>query len=372
MSKLQDKLKDLLWSFKKNKKAQIIAAVALVLILVLILLYVILRYLTGDANTSANTNNGASNNTNGLTAEVSENTPRRLDGIEVSVADSNLPVVAIVIENLASVRPQSSLGQANVVYETLAEGGITRFLALYASGEDIDRIGPVRSARHYFVDWAEEYGGLFAHVGGSPQALGILGTDEFMTDLNQFGYSQYYFRDDNIGAPHNLFTTTELMAFALRDLELENKTPEYDPYLFKKEIDKKDRTETANPIVIDFSSEDYAVEWRYDRDSNSYLRWNGGVEHMDANTNEQIRAKNIVVQYAESSLIDTESGRLDIVTVGEGEAILFQDGEAYTGTWEKTERGDRTKFYDESGEEFKMNPGTIWFEVVPAENEVTY
>ncbi len=372
MSALKDKLKDLLWSFKKNKKAQIIVGVGCVLVLVLVLLYLILRFFAQDANTENNSNNLGLKNKNGNTAEVAETTPRRLDGIEVEASKSNLPVRAIVIENLVSIRPQSSLGQANLVYETLAEGGITRFLALYADGQDLDRIGPVRSARHYFVDWAEEYSGLFAHVGGSPQALGILGTEDFLTDLNQFGYSQYYFRDENIGAPHNLFTTSELMAFALRDLDLENSAPDYDPFLFKKDRDKKDRPESVDPIIIEFSSTDYGVEWKYDRDSNSYLRWNGGAEHMDATTNEQIRAKNVVVQYVETSLIDTESGRLDIITVGEGNAILFQDGEAKTGTWKKEERGDRTKFYDENGEEFKMNAGTTWIEGVPNTKEVTY
>lgn len=372
MSTLKDKLKDLLWSFKKNKKAQIVTAVAIVLVLVLVLLYFILRFFAQDDSVKNDANNSGSLNKNGNTVEVSETTPRRLDGVAVEAAISNLPVVAIVIENLVSIRPQSSLGQANLVYETLAEGGITRFLALYSAGQDIDRIGPVRSARLYFVDWAEEYSGLFAHVGGSPQALGALGTEEYLTDLNQFGYSQFYFRDDNIGAPHNLFTTSELMTFALRDLDLQNSAPDYDPFLFKKDTDKKNRPETVDPIGIEFSSADYAVEWRYDRDSNSYLRWNGGIEHMDANTNEQIRAKNIVVQYVDSSLIDTESGRLDITTLGEGNAIVFQDGEAITGTWKKTERGDRTKFYDEGGDEIKMNAGTTWIEAVPNTKEVSY
>src|SRR5690606_3118280 len=103
---------------------------------------------------------------------------RRIDGVQVAEDAANVPVMAVIIENLATVRPQSGLGQAQVVYETLAEGGITRFLVLFATKENIDPIGPVRSARHYFVDWAEEYGGGFMHVGGSPQALGILNSTD--------------------------------------------------------------------------------------------------------------------------------------------------------------------------------------------------
>ncbi len=371
MANFQDKLKDLLWSFKKNKKAQIITAVLVVLVLALVLLYLILQYSSGTGTDGVDNTNDRNNGNANNEAQVGETSPRRIDGVETNVTTSNLQPVAIVIENLSSIRPQAALGKANLVYETLAEGGITRFLAVYAGGEDIERIGPVRSARHYFVDWAEEYGGIFAHIGGSPQALGILGTSDYMTDLNQFGYSQYYYRDDNIGAPHNLFTTSELMSFALRDLEVES-NGDYDPFLFKDDAEKQDRPEEVNNVVIDFSSTDYLVEWEYDRDTNSYLRWNGGEEHVDANTSEQIRTKNIAVQYAETSLLEADSGRIDVVTIGEGEAIVFQDGVAVEGRWEKVERGDRTKFYDTDGEEIKFNAGTTWIEVVPNDREVTY
>ena len=367
---MSEKIKDWLWAFKKNKKAQVILWIALGLILLLIIGYfVVTALITSDDSII---DNNATSNTNTNTATVDDLTSRRIDGVEVPISQSNTLPKAIVIENLRSVRPQSGLGSANLVYETLAEGGITRFLAIYASNDVVDPIGPVRSARHYFVDWAEEYGGLFAHVGGSPQALGILGTTDYMTDLNQFGYSQYYYRDDNLSAPHNLFTRSELIQFAARDLLNENAEGDYDPFLFKEPVEKKNRTETASPITIEFSSFDYSVEWQYDREENAYLRLNGGEPHVDALDGEQLSATNIVVQRAESSLLEEDTGRIDIITIGEGEALLFQDGLTYEGVWKKDERGDRTKFYDVDGNEFKFNPGTTWIEVVPTGSEINY
>ena len=368
---MSDSIKDLLWSVKKNKKAQALLAIIAGLVIVAIVLVIMLSGSdseNNDAETNAEEQTGETTETTTL-AETAE---RRIDGVEVDGDESNRLPVAIVVENLRSVRPQSGLGSANIVYETLAEGGITRFMAVYASDENVDPIGPIRSARHYFVDWAEEYGGLYAHVGGSPQALGILDITDYMTDLNQFAYSQYYYRDNNLFAPHNVFSTSELMQFAVRDLELSEAVGEYEPFLFKEPTEKTDRPTSVDPIVIDFSNDAYAVEWEYNQDTNLYGRLNGGEVHTDANTGEQLTAANIAVQFVETSLLEADTGRIDIVTQGEGEAVVFMDGAAIEGTWSKPDRGDRTKFYDADGTEIKFNPGTTWIEAVPVDQSVTY
>ncbi|MDP3970765.1 MAG: DUF3048 domain-containing protein [bacterium] len=371
MSKIGDKLKDWLWALKKNKKAQIMIAVAFGLIIVLIILYFVLQSINSknDANNIANNN---LNSENGLTAEITGQAARKIDGIETAAIDSNLYPTAIIVENLETIRPQSGLSQANLVYEALAEGGITRFMAVYATAEDIELIGPVRSARHYFVDWAEEYGGMFAHIGGSPQALGILGTTDYMTDLNQFGYPQYYFRDENLYAPHNLFSTSELQTFAIRDLGLSDESGDFESYLFKEESEVNSELAEASDITVEFSTSAYEAKWQYDESSNSYLRSNGGEPHIDKNNDEQLVAKNIVIQKVETQLLESDTGRIDIVTMGGGDALLFQDGTVQEGRWIKSERGDRTKFIDLDDNEFEFNPGTTWIEVVPIEKEVTY
>lgn len=368
MTSVRERLKDWWWAFQKNRPAQVAVAIGFVVIAAGVIgaAYYWSTQRQRVVVTNQNANTLVNNDISG------DEVRRKIDGVVVAKDKSNFLPVSVMIENLVQIRPQSGLGQANIIYEALAEGGITRFMAIYASGDPIEKIGPVRSARHYYVDIAEEYGGIYAHVGGSPQALGILGSEDYVTDLNQFSYAQFFYRDQDIAAPHNLFTSSELLGYALRDLALMDKPGDFETYTFKDVMNKADRPTGIEPITINFSNADYAVEWRYDRDHDQYLRWNGGKEHIDANTDEQLSARNILVQWVDSSVIEPDSGRLDVVTTGTGDAILFRDGEVIEATWEKTERGVRTQFNDKAGQALVYNPGTTWVELVPKGNTVSY
>ncbi|MFA5995470.1 MAG: DUF3048 domain-containing protein [Patescibacteria group bacterium] len=369
MGKAQELINSAIVHIKTNKRTQII-----------ILITIVGLSIIGMAVAIINLNKPKTTppivNTNTAIVTVTEPVARQIDGIPVPANESNILPVAVMIENLASIRPQAGLTEANLIYEALAEGGITRFMAIYASKTAVDKIGPIRSARAYFVDLAEEYKGIYVHVGGSPQALGVLNSSNYVTDLNQFSYSNYFYRDTalNVAMEHTLFSNTELLALALRDLELNNKTGAYQPYKFKTNLKKESRPTTTKPLVIYYSNKNYLVDWRYDRDSNSYLRWNGESEHRDVNNNEQIKAKNIVIQYIDTTVIDQQSGRLEMNTIGTGEAILVQDGISKAGTWKKEQRGDRTLFYDDTGAEFTFNPGQTWIELVPTadKSKVSY
>ena len=160
--------------------------------------------------------------------------------------------------------------------------------------------------------------------------------------------------------------------FAQRDKVGEDATGDYTGWKFKKESsDLEEPTEEKN-VKINFSSGSYEVEWKYDPETNTYLRFNGGLEHTDKNSEEQIKAKNIVVQYTETSLLEEGTGRLDIKTQGEGEAVIFMDGTGIEGTWKKDERGERTLFYDLNGDEIEFNPGKSWIEIVPTDRTIEY
>ncbi|MFH1781005.1 MAG: DUF3048 domain-containing protein [Patescibacteria group bacterium] len=361
MGDFSNKIKDFFWKFKQNKKAQIIVLVVLLVVIATIIGLVVF-WPKEKPETIVEKEN----------VNVEKTGIRYIDGEKVEQGMENLFPWTIVIENYVSVRPQAGLQEANLVYEFLAEGGITRFLAVYASGDHIELIGPVRSARHYIVDLAEEYHGLFAHIGGSPQALGILNVNDYLTDLNQFGYSQYYWRDEAVAAPHNLFTSSDLMFFAQRDLIGEDTEGTYTPYKFKEKEETPEKPTEEKYIQVNLSSGSYNVEWKYDSENNNYLRFNGGVEHRDKATDEQLKTKNIIVQFAETSLLEEGTGRLDIKTVGDGRAIVFMDGQAVEGTWKKEKTGDRTLFYDSEGDEIEFNPGKTWIEIVPTDKEVLY
>ncbi len=369
-----EKVKDAWWAVRRNRAARIVAVVIVSLVAVLSILYGVLAYygrLPGKQNSSDTLTDTSNTNTN-TTVDLTGTTTRQLDGATVDAAVSNRFPVAVMIENLVDIRPQAGLSSAGVVYEALAEGGITRFMAVYATTDSIENIGPVRSARHYFVDWAEEYHGVYAYVGGSPQALGVTGSSNYITDLNQFYNSEYFYRSTDREAPHNLFSSSELLDYALRDLELDAKAGDYTPYTFKTPATEAERPGAVAPITINYSNSDYQVEWRYDEGTNQYLRWNGGEEHTDANTGKQLAASNVLIQRVDTTVLEAATGRLDMETIGSGEAVLFQDGAATIGSWKKSDRGERTLFYDATGVELTFNPGPTWIEVVPVETAVTY
>ncbi len=372
MNTWSEKMKDAWWAIRRDRRVKVVALITLVLLVVLLGLYAVLRFYGVKLFDQTFQSNNQSNVVNINIANVPATGQRRIDGVDVSWNDTNIIPIAVMIENLEQIRPQAGLSQANLVYEALAEGGVTRFMAVYANKDSIAKIGPIRSARHYFVDWAEEYGGIYSYVGGSPQALGVTNSSEYITDLNQFYNAAYYYRAEEIAAPHNLFSNSELYTYALRDLNLESTVGDYMPYKFKTNPEKVDRPLDVSPLLIYFSTDEYKVEWRYERESNTYLRWNGGVEQRDANNDQQLLARNIVVQKVAINLLEADTGRLDMETIGEGEAILFQDGTAQVGSWKKSERGERTQFLSAEGQPWQFNPGVTWIEVVSPETVITY
>jgi len=288
---------------------------------------------------------------------------RRLDGVIVPTADANKYPVAVMIENLVDVRPQHALSQAQVVYETVVEGNITRFMALYA-GNQADEIHPVRSARPYYLQWVSEYDALYAHCGGSQEALDAV-RDFGLEDLDQIGVGAPYFWRGEGEAPHNLFTSTKTLNLALRDRKLDTVKPKYDSWKFKDEIRKENRPTTPQEIKINFAG-DYSVEYKYDPETNTYLRFNPiGIEHKDAVNDSQIAPKNVVIQYVPKEEVMDDYGRLQLVVTGEGKVQVFRDGEMVEGTWKKATRTDRTKFYDSTGSEIKLDRGQTWITVVP-------
>lgn len=318
--------------------------------------------------------------------------------------------LTVMIENHEEARPQSGLSSADVVYEVVAEGGITRFLAVYycdaIARETI--IGPVRSARTYFVDWASEYGEtpLYVHVGGAhcdpasgsgceggakADALGQIGDYgwEGENDLNQFsiGYPTFWRDYERIGhtvaTEHTMYSTSERLWVVAKQRDWTNKDPEgvdwtknFESWSFKDEGKEKDRNASNNIEFVFWEGYDaYKVKWEYDEKNNSYKRLNGGNPHLDLNNNQQLTVKNVAVLFMkESSADDGYQGNLHLLynTTGEGKMLLFQDGQVIEGKWVKKSRIQRTKFYTQAGKELKFNPGKIWLEIVPTGANIAY
>lgn len=294
---------------------------------------------------------------------------RLIDGVPVpEEVPSSGRYFAAVIDNLAVARPQAGLAKASLVYEAPVEGGITRFMAIFPEDAEVELVGPVRSARPYFLDWASEFDALFAHVGGSPEALEKVRSYD-MRDLNEFSAGGYFWRDTSRHAPHNVYTSLVRLAEADGKRFGDRAAPEVAGWRFKDDAPAEERPPEAS-VTVAYGDPKVHVTWTYEPATNTYVRSQGGVVQEDADGT-AVRAKNIVVQYTKVTVID-DVGRRKIVTVGEGDALIALDGALVHGTWRKDDRVSRTRFYDASGNQIRLNPGPTWIEVVPTDTPVDY
>lgn len=272
--------------------------------------------------------------------------------------------MAVVIENHPDARPQSGLNDASLIYETFAEGGITRFLAIFQEN-DVSEIGPVRSARTYFVDWANAYKALFAHVGGNIDALDLIEDTKGFYDINQFYFGSFFWRDTKRYAPHNVYTKTEKLIAAAKSKGFSVADSNIAAYLFKDDNKEEERPESL-VFNVKFNA-NFPVTWAYDRKDNCFLRSILGVPQKDRVSGEQFKAKNVIVMYSDFTYGKTRYNEqaTKIRTTGSGSAIFYIDGVKTTGTWSRTSGANITRFYDTSGAEIKLNAGMTWIEVAP-------
>lgn len=326
-----------------------------------------------------------------------------LNGIKYTKAEKNLwesrRPLAVMIENHQESRPQSGISDSDIVYEAVAEGGITRFMALFyckaAAYESI--LGPIRSDRTYFLDFASEYNlPLYIHVGGAntpgpANALGQIVDYGWSTqnDLNQFsiGYPTFWRDYERLGrtvaTEHTMYSTTQKLwsvgeqrGFTNLDSENEEWSDGFSLWSFvKKEPDFTDRKDTSSIDYNFWDDQAYEVSWQYYKENNLYKRLNGGQPHIDINTNKQLTTKNLIIQFmTERSANDGYPGNVHLLygTIGKGKALIIKDGQVESGTWSKAGRLKRTIFYDSSGKELKLNPGRIWISILPVGTEVSY
>jgi hypothetical protein len=304
--------------------------------------------------------------------------------------------LGIMVENSVDARPQSGLSSADVVFEAVAEGGITRFLAIYYC-QDAETIGPVRSARVYFLDFIGGFGNnpLYAHVGGAntPGPADALGQIEKAgwagyNDLNQFsiGYPAFwrdYERLPGVAVEHTMYTSSEKLwqIAAKRGLEDKNKKGKswdenYRGWDFEEEASLSKRPEKQE-VRFGFweNYHDFDVLWAYDKSSNEYKRHNGGSPHVDKATGEPIKVKNVIVLYMDESVANDgyEKGQhLLYETTGEGKALVFKNGQVVEASWEKKDRASQVFLSDKQGRPIKFVGGKIWFSVIPSDNQVRY
>lgn len=278
--------------------------------------------------------------------------------------------LGVMIENSTVARPQRGLSKADIVYEALAEGDITRFLAVFLSQSS--QIGPIRSAREYYFDWLTEYRGAYAHWGGNEYVRALAGRIFGKKDLDQFaiGGPTFYRIPPGSRSEHSGHSTTDRLWEVATKRGVNNKSS-FESWKFK---DDQPLNPPSHGIINIGLKGKYSVRWEFDAASNSYKRFNGGVAHMDREHNVQLSAKNVVVIFMQNlgyKQVTPGVSNRNFVTIGSGAAKIFRDGTLVDGSWKKDSREARTKLFDANGVEIELNRGQIWMEMLPVGTSVT-
>lgn len=295
--------------------------------------------------------------------------PGPLDGVPTARQLALRRPIAVVIDNFyPDARPQPGLGRASVVYETVTEGGITRLLALFLE-HDAGNVGPVRSARPYFVQWAAGYHAIFVHDGGSPAALQALRRTPELADVDSASSSAAFHIAPDSVAPHNLFTSTaDVRALALRS----GWRPPVSFAWMRHQHAASSAGTDSSAVHIDFSlptvpsPPQYAVTYRYDPSHNAYLRSVGGQQAIDAATSRPIEPANVAILFTAMAPISNDvAGRVRLGAVGSGSAIYLIGGRVIHGSWSKPSSAGAVQFDDGHHRSIAFGPGATWVEAVP-------
>ena len=298
--------------------------------------------------------------------------PAPLTGIPISIENAQRHPVSLMVDDHPNARPQSGLSLADVVWHAPAEGGIPRYLAIYQSHLRKDLIGPIRSARVYFVLWASEWNALYGHSGGSPQALALLrreGQGEYVFDANEFRYGGGAFRrEPGRPAPHNVYTDAARMRRLAIRLGAEDAALE-PAWRFGPDAPLAKRPD-GGTITVPYPHN--KVSYAYDRESNTYPRdVTGEKGQTDASTGERIAPKNVVIMHVKFIQTGDSKSRLEGDIIGSGKAEIATNGRVVKGTWEKRDDTSPTRFFDANGEPVVFTAGQTFIQVVPTDLKVT-
>jgi len=354
-----------------------------------------LVYFFGKGNLSEFLSPLSNRSSQSSTGSESQKVQNPLTGVLYSPKDApwidNRPL-AIMVNNYIDARPQSGLIYADVVYEIVAEGGITRFIPFFLA-EAPEKIGPVRSTRDYYLVLVKELGdAMIMHIGWSPQALEAIETWP-VRSLGRGGGQFWRENPRNVASEHTAYVNGTDLRVVGNELGWGGVSPDFVSWKFKEDspvidmstsVDEGCSTTSAYcaPLEIDFWYEgDYSAIFKYNPENNSYLRYTGydssgdPIPNNDQDTDEQVEVKNVIVQFADEIPVEgDDKSRLSYELIGSGIGLVFMDGIVVEVTWSKADRDSRTLFYDINGDEMEFNRGKFWISIVPARNasQVTY
>ena len=280
--------------------------------------------------------------------------------------DSNKRPIAVMIDNNVGNNSHAGLQDSYINYEIIVEGGLTRIMAIFKD-KDVDLIGPVRSSRHYFLDYALESDAIYTHYGWSEFAktdISSLGVN----NINGLYDENAFWRDKQLKSPHNVFTNTDILykyAKDNKDYSIETDDWKLLNYSTKNIsiADKEENDNTANNVVIKYSNYQ-TTSYSYDSENKYYLRYMNDEAHIDKISKEQLHYKNIIIEKVRNSTLDSY-GRQDLDTTGSGEGYYITNGYVKEITWTKNSRSGKTTYTYEDGKEVKINDGNTFIQIIP-------
>lgn len=273
------------------------------------------------------------------------------------------PAFMAMIENSVNARPQSGLSYADIIYETSAEGGIPRFIALFHDNLP-NTIGPIRSVRPYFLTIAKTFNLPVAHCGGSEEALNTIEKDTTLMSINEIKQGAYFWRDNNRKAPHNLYTSAENIEKYISDKSLKFTNSKF--YSFDKNFFNKENLDNCTKLKIAVNS-NYNTSYIYD--NGLYKKSMDGKDAIDALNNEILSFSNIIIQKTNIN-ISSDNLHLDIELIGEGDGYIISQGKILPMKWKKTSDTSRTLLYDTSGNEVSLSPGKTIYHIIDSKNKI--
>ena len=332
----------------------------------LIIILVILIIAAGGTLAYKISKDKENNNTETEVSKVEE--PKKEK--EVQVFKGNERPIAVMIDNHSEAWPQAGLNKAYMVYEIVVEGGETRLMALF-KGQDLDKIGPVRSARHYFIDYAMENDAIYVHFGQSPQAQSDI-KKYSINDINGIAEDgTTFWRVKDKAAPHNAVTSTEKLIQSAKNKKFRTTSKEKSVLNYSAEEVNLENGISANEITIPHSDLQ-TVKYKYDEDSKKYVRYARGKEQTDWETKESVETKNIIITLCDNyTLSDVENkGRQGLKNIGTFDGYYITNGKAIKIKCTKNARDEKTVYKDLQGNEIKVNDGNTFVNICPTNAKV--
>jgi len=290
---------------------------------------------------------------------------------EVQIVDLNSKTrpYAVMVNNISTARPyHSGLQDAYLVYEMIVEGGITRYMALFKD-QETEMIGSIRSARHYYLDYALENDAIYVHHGQSPQAqsdFSKLGIDRIEISESRTGWREKL----PVASEHTLFTSIEKIGKGIGSKRTELKKDLLLDYsAIPIDTTKLKGVQAANKVDLKYSGS-HTTNYAYDSDNNVYKQYVNNKEHKDYKTEKQYTVKNIITYQVENYSIDNY-GRQDLNNIGSGKGYYITNGVAIPITWEKSSRSAQTVYKYEDGTEITVNDGNTWIHIVPKNGKIS-